>query len=151
MSFVPAGTDLAVKLLTNMVCMESGNGYDLLWRVLSLLVPGFDPTIHINMPTWFDGDVFKFVHSFHFYYRLQAKKGVVLDNWTQSATFLNSIQEPLYADVVMTLTTCIENYAMGLKDGYLPPHLCMTGLALQIYKHVQSRAQTVVPWVGRTI
>jgi hypothetical protein len=73
-------------------------------------------------------------------YRLQAKKGVLSDDRTQSAKFLNSIQEPLYADVVMTLTTCIKNYSVGNKDGYLLPHLCVMGLVLQIYKHAQSHA-----------
>ncbi len=73
------------------------------------------------------------------------------DDRTQSATFLNSIQEPLYADVVMTLTTCIKNYSVGDEDGYLPPHLCVMGLALQIYKNAQSRAQMVIPWVQCTI
>jgi hypothetical protein len=132
--------------------MESGNGYDLLWRILSLLVvPGFDPTLPVIIPTWFDGDVFKFVHSFHLYYRLQAKKGVLSDDWTQSAIFLNSIQDPLYVDMVTTLTTCIKNYFVGDKDGYLPPHLCVMGLALQIYKHVQSCAQMVIPWLQCTI
>jgi hypothetical protein len=134
-----------------MVCMESGNGYGLLWQVLSLSVPGFDPTLPVIIPSWFDGDVFKFAHSFHLYYRLQAKKSVLSDDRTQSVTFLNSIQEPLYADVITTLTTCIENYSLGNKDRYLPPHLCVMGLALQIYKHAQSRAQMVIPWVRRTL
>jgi hypothetical protein len=134
-----------VTSLINMVRMESGNGYDLLWHVLSLLVPGFDPTLPAILPAWFDGDDFEFVHSFHLYYCLQAKKGVVSDDQTQSATFLKSIQEPLYADVVTTLTTCIENYSSGNKDGYLPANLCVMGLALQIYKHAQSHAQMVIP------
>jgi hypothetical protein len=134
-----------------MVHMESRNGYDLLWRVLSLLVPGFDPTLLVIIPTWFDGDVFEFGHYFHLYYRLQAKKGVLSDDWTQSVTFLNSIQEPLYVDVITTLTTCIENYSLGNEDRYLPPHLCVMGLALQIYKHAQSCAQMVIPRVRCTL
>jgi hypothetical protein len=140
-----------VTSLINMVRMESGNGYDLLWRVLSLLVPGFNPTLPVILPAWLDGDVFKFAHSFHLYYRLQAKKGVVSDDRTQSATFLNSIQEPLYADVVTTLTTCIENYSPGNEDGYLLANLCVMGLALQIYKHAQSCAQMVIPRVRHII
>ncbi len=91
------------------------------------------------------------MHSFTLYYRLQAKKGVVSDDKTQSATFLNAIQEPLYADVVTTLTTCIENYSHGIDDGYLPANLCIMGLVLQVHKHAQSRAQTVIPRVRRTI
>ena len=144
-------THTHITSLVNMVCAETGNGYDLLWRILSLLVPGFDPTIQVNMPTWFDGDIFKFVNSFTLYYRLQAKKGVVSEDKTQSATFLNAIQEPLYADLVTTLTTCIKNYFHSVDDGYLPANLCVMGLALQLHKHAQSCAQTVIPWVRRTI
>jgi hypothetical protein len=144
-------TSTRVTSLVTMVRAESGNGYDLLWRILSLTVPGFDPTIQVNLPTWFDGDVFEFAHSFGLYYRLQAKKGVVSDDRTQSATFLNTFNEPLYADVVTTLTTCIENYSHGDDDGYLPANLCIMGLALQIHKHAQSRAQTAIPRVRRTI
>jgi hypothetical protein len=103
------------------------------------------------MPTWFDDNVFKFAHSFSLYYQLQAKKGVVLDDRTKSATFLNSIQDPLYADMATTLTTCIKNYSQGNKDGYLLANLCVMGLALQIYKHAHSCAQMVIPWVRRTI
>ncbi len=69
----------------------------------------------------------------------------------QSATFLNTVQEPLYADVITTLTMCIENYTNGDDNGYLPANLCVMGLALQIYKHAQTRAQTVIPRVRRTI
>jgi hypothetical protein len=33
-----------------MVQMELGNSYDLLWHVMALVVPGFDPTIPISVP-----------------------------------------------------------------------------------------------------
>ena len=37
-----------------MVRMESNNGYDLLWCILELMVPGFDPTFPVKIPTWSD-------------------------------------------------------------------------------------------------
>jgi hypothetical protein len=37
-------SDTQISSLINMVCMESGNRYDLSWQVMALLVPGFDPT-----------------------------------------------------------------------------------------------------------
>jgi hypothetical protein len=115
-----------VSLLINMVCMEFGNGYDLLWRVLALLVPGFDPT-------------------------LQAKKGVVQDNQTNSILFLNAITEPAYADAITTLMTCITNYVSGIDDGYLPPNLCIMGLASQLHTNARTRARAVIPRVCRTL
>ena len=44
-------THTRISSLINIVQMESGNGYDLLWCVLSLLVPGFDPTLPVIIPT----------------------------------------------------------------------------------------------------
>jgi hypothetical protein len=41
-------SDNEVTSLINMVCTESGNGYDLLWQILELTVPGFpyhDPSL----------------------------------------------------------------------------------------------------------
>jgi hypothetical protein len=38
-----------INLIVNMVRMDSGNGYDLIWHVLELLVPGFDPAIPVKL------------------------------------------------------------------------------------------------------
>ena len=38
-------TNVEVSSIINMVRMESNNGYNLLWRILELTVPGFDPHI----------------------------------------------------------------------------------------------------------
>jgi hypothetical protein len=43
-------TDTQMMSLINMVRMESGNGYDLMWCILALLVPGFDPSILSKLP-----------------------------------------------------------------------------------------------------
>ena len=114
-------SDTQISTLINMVRMESGNGFDLLWRVMALSVPGFDPTRQVTIPVWDDADIFDFALSFLLYFRLLAKKGVVQDDRTNSFSFLNAITEPAYADAITTLMTCITNYASGLDDGYLPP------------------------------
>jgi hypothetical protein len=135
-----------------MVRAESGNGYDLLWRVMALSVPGFDPTIQVKIPVWQDDDIFDFALSFLLYFRLQAKKGVVQDDRTHSLTFLNALGEPAYADTVTTLLTCITNYpSEEMDDGYLPNHLCVMGLTTQINTNARSRALAVVPKSRRTI
>jgi hypothetical protein len=79
-------TDTHDALLIMMNCMESGNGYDLLWQILVLTVPGFDPTILVTIPVWQDDDIFEVATSFSLYFRLQAKKGVVYNNRTCSTT-----------------------------------------------------------------
>ncbi len=42
--------DSQVTLLVTVVCAESNNWYGLLWRVMELLVPGFNPTLQISAP-----------------------------------------------------------------------------------------------------
>jgi hypothetical protein len=83
-----------INLIVNMVRMDSGNGYDLMWRVLELLVLGFDPAIPVKLLCWGDNDVFTFALSFTLYFCLQAKKGVVYDDHTQSTTFLAAVKDP---------------------------------------------------------
>ena len=130
-----------------MVRMESENGYDLLWRVMALSVPGFDPTRQVKIPAWDDDDIFDFALSFLLYFRLQAKKGVIQDDRTNSISFLNAITEPAYADAITTLMTCITNYVSGIDDGYLPPNLCIMGLATQLHTNARTRVHGVIPRV----
>ena len=140
-------SDTQVSSLISMVCMESGNGYDLLWRVMALSVPGFDPTRQVKIPAWDDDNIFDFALSFLLYFRLQAKEGMIQDDRTNSISFLNAITEPAYADAITTLMTCITNYVSGIDDGYLPPNLCIMGLATQLHTNARTRVHGVIPRV----
>ncbi len=142
--------DTHVALLIMMTCMESGNGYDLLWHILMLTVPGFNPTIPVTIPAWQDNDIFEFATSFSLYFWLQTKKGVVYDNCTHSTTFLNAVLNPAYTYVITTLLTCINNYYAADDEGYLPIHLCVMGLASQLHKNACARASAVVPCACQT-
>ena len=54
------------------------NGYDLLWCVMELFIPGFDTTIPIAQPYWCrDTDILDYSQSHLLYFRLQAKKECV--------------------------------------------------------------------------
>jgi hypothetical protein len=61
-------TDTQVASLIMMTRMELGNGYDLLWQILALTVPGFDPTIPKTIPAWQDVDIFVFATSFSLHF-----------------------------------------------------------------------------------
>ncbi len=80
--------------LVTMVRIESGNGYYLLWRLLELGVPGFDPAIPIRIPVWGNDDIFEFANSFMLYYRLQAKKGIYHDDRTRVASPSSTASTP---------------------------------------------------------
>ena len=60
---------------------ENGNGYSLLWEVMALAVPGFDPTLHVSALVWEDFlDILDFAHAHILYFCLQAKVGLYYDS-----------------------------------------------------------------------
>jgi hypothetical protein len=143
-------SDTEVNSLINMVHTESGNGYDLLWQILELTVPGFDPANPIKLPIWLDEDIFGFAQAFLLYFHLQSKKGVYYDDQTRSTSFLQSIKESAYVDTITMLLTCINNYYYPNDDGYLPSNLCIMGLAHQLHKTAKVRVRSILPRANRT-
>jgi len=80
------------------VSYELNNGYDYLWCVMELTVPGFDPVVPIQIPTWSNAnDVFSFAQTYLLYFCLQSKQNFHYDNRTRSSIFLPAI------DTVTTL------------------------------------------------
>ena len=142
-------SDSQVTLLVSVVRAESNNGFDLLWRVFELAVPGFDPSLQISAPVWLGNDIFDFCLLYVLYFCLQAKKGLVHDERTKSLTFLQAVREPAYVDVITTLQAHIDTYLSKQDFGYLPPNLCMMGLALQMNKNARARVRDILPRVAR--
>ncbi len=71
---------------------ESNNGFNLLWQILELAVPGFDPTAPILPPVWHrDSNVFEFCQAHLLYFRLQAKKNNYFDACMHTTIFLRAI------------------------------------------------------------
>jgi hypothetical protein len=99
-----------VASMVTVVRAESNNGFDLLWRMLELAIPGFDPSMQISPPAWMGKDIFDFCLSFVLYFHLQAKKGLVHDERTKSITFLQAVHKPAYVDVITTLQAHIDTY-----------------------------------------
>jgi hypothetical protein len=67
---------------------ETNNGYDYLWRILKLTVPGFDPVVPIQIPVWSEiEDIFKFAQAYLLYFRLQGKMNFHYDDRTRSGIF----------------------------------------------------------------
>jgi hypothetical protein len=137
-------TDSQIASLIMVVRAESDNGYDLLWRVMELVVPGFDPAIQASAPIWNGDDIFDFCLAFVLYFRLKAKKGLVHNDCTKSITFLQAIREPVYVDVITTLHAHVDTF-QSPDFGYLPPHLCMMGLATQMHKNAKARVRDIYP------
>ena len=125
------------------VGFESNNGYDLLWRVLELTVPGFDPTVPILPPVWHrDSDMFNFCHAHLLYFRLQAKKNNYFDVRTRTSIFLRAIADSEYADIVTLLQAQVDSFrSTDGDDGYLPHHLRHSGIATLINTNAKARVR----------
>ncbi len=54
-------------------------------------------------------------------------------------------------DVITTLQAHIDTYLSKQDFGYLPPNLCMMGLALQMNKNARARVREVLPRVARRL
>ncbi len=114
--------------------------------MIELLVPSFNPTLQISAPVWMGEGIFDFCLSYVIYFCLQVKKGLLHDNCTKSITFLQAVHDPVYIDVIATLQAHIDTFQS--KDfGYLPPTLCMMGLAAQMNKNARARVRDIVPCV----
>jgi hypothetical protein len=140
-----------ITMLVNVTRTARNSGYNLLGRVLYLTVPGFNPVKPICIPIWQDNNIFEFTLSFSLYYRLEAKRGILNNDCTRSITFLNTIQDPGYTDIVSTLMSHIQNYYAKDNNGYLPINLCLMGLPTQLCTSAQTRASTVVPCIRRAL
>jgi hypothetical protein len=89
---LPEATNSRVSIIADAVGMESNNRYDLLFRILVLIVPGFDPTLPLSAPVWTSStDLFKFCCSHHFYFCIQGKINIFLNDRTKSGIFLHAI------------------------------------------------------------
>ena len=137
---VPATLSPQVSAVLALTRYESNNGYDYLWRVMELSIPGFDPTISITIPSWADAnDIFHFAQAYPLYFRLQAKLNFHYDNPTRSGIFLRAIQFSEFADTVATLQSHVNSFRQEFDNGYLPPHLRLHGLATSIHQNTQAR------------
>jgi hypothetical protein len=150
---IPGSLTPQVNATLALVCFESNNGYDYLWRVLELTVPGFDPTVLICVPTWSNvEDIFHFAQAFLLYFRLQAKVKFHYDDRTCSGMFLRAVQFTEFADTVTTLLSHVNSFRQEFDDGYLPPHLCLHGLATSVHQTTQARLRDVIsPRVRRVL
>ncbi len=124
---------------------KTNNGYDYLWCILELMVPGFDPIIPILTPQWHESeDIFHFSQSYLLYFRFQSKMHYHYTDRVWSSTFLRAIQNSDYADTVTTLQSHVNSYCEDYDTGFLPPHLRLHRLAESIHSNAQACLQDIV-------
>ena len=125
MDFLPRlipGT-LSTRMDATLAAMqsESNNGYNYLWRVLELYVPGFDPVVPVHPPQWADSnDVFHFAQAYLLYFRLQGKMLYYYTDCTRSGIILRdpALQLRRHSD---TSTVPGELVPQRIRYGVSPP------------------------------
>jgi hypothetical protein len=101
---IPGNLSSRINAMLAATRCKTHNGYDYLWQVLELTVPGFDPVVAIHMPQWTDSnDIFHFAQTYLLYFWLQSKMHYHYTNQTQSGNFLWAIQHLDYDDTITTL------------------------------------------------
>ncbi len=151
--------DSEVKAWISGVRNVSHNGYNLLWCIMELFVPGFDPTIPIAQPVWTpDCSILDFCQGHLLYFCLQAKKNMFFSSRDRTNIFLRAIAPSEYADVVTTLQTSVDAYRHPEDDGLLPDHLRLDGIATLIHNnakhwvrdlaspHIHRVVESETPW-----
>jgi hypothetical protein len=114
-------SNIEILAAISAVLSASRNGYDLLWRVLELFIPGFDPTIPIAQPQWtWDSTILEFSQGHLLYFCLQAKKHVFFTTRYCTNIFLRAIVPLEYAYIVSTLQTSVDTYCHPDKK-WSPP------------------------------
>ncbi|KAL7528065.1 hypothetical protein ACHAWF_009840 [Thalassiosira exigua] len=150
---LPVSTEDSVSAALDAVRRETRNGYDLLWRVMALSVPGFNRSVSVGVPTLTIGaSITDFARIFQLYFRLEAKRGQHHSDRVRSSLFLSTVSlsgQLEYADAITTLQTHINNYDTltvddSVSEDFLPVHLRLDGLAATLVANAAARAQDAV-------
>ena len=101
-------------------------------------MPGFDPIVPIHPPQWANSNnVFHFAQAYLLFFRLQGKMLYHYTDCTRSGIFLRAILHSDYANTVTLLQSHVNSYREEYDTGFLPPHLCVHGLAESIHQNAQ--------------
>jgi hypothetical protein len=110
-----------VMAIVSTVLNASRNGYDLLWRILELFVPGIDKMVPIAQPLWTrDSTILEFCQSHFLYFCLQAKKNMFFMACNHTNIFLRAVAPSEYANVITTIQTSVDTYRHPDDNGHLP-------------------------------
>jgi hypothetical protein len=122
--------DSDIESLKLTVGYELNNGFDLMWCVLEITVPGFKSTNPVQVPSWSAAsDILSFCREHLLYFCLQSKHNMFFSSRMQTNIFLHNILQSKYADVVSTLQSHVNAYSCDDDEGYLPTTLCINGIA----------------------
>jgi hypothetical protein len=142
---IPGGLSPEINAVLTSIRYKSNNGYHYLWRALEFTIPGFDPVVPIQIPSWSNADnIFGFAQAYLLHFHIQGKKNFHYNDRTCRGIFLRAIQFSNFADTVTTLQSHVNLFRDKYDDGYFPPHLHLHGLATSIHQNTQAQMCDII-------
>jgi hypothetical protein len=140
-----------VMAIVSAVLNALRNGYNLLWRILELFVPSFDPTVPIAEPLLTrDSTILEFCQSHLLYFHLQVKKNVFFMARDCTNIFLCAIAPLEYADIVTMIQMSINTYRHPDDGGHLPDQFLLNEIAMLIHNNAKHCVRGIhTPWLNR--
>ena len=128
---IPTGAT-RLNSVARMVGNNSGNGYELLWNLLVLTLPVFDPMVRAHFPLWEEQDqcVHRFADATLLYFQLQKKRGERFNLKEMSLQYLRGITESTYMGIITGLQTSV----LSVTTTDLPDELQISALATRIHQ-----------------
>ena len=132
---------------------ESKNGFDALYRVLQLTLPGFSELMTEDKPVWDEenGTIDKYHKDWQMYSRIQSKDKKRFGHRAMALHFLNGIKAGEYDNMVSNLRSSIDLFTMDRvpsevpdesKSAYLPTALRISALCDQLTKSGSRQAES---------
>ncbi len=146
-------TNTEVMAIVSAVLKASKNGYNLLWQILKLFVPGFDPTVPIAQPQWTrDSNILEFCQGHLLYFWLQAKKNVFFTVRNHTNIFLRAVTPLEYANIITMIQTSVDTYRHPDNDGNLPDQFHLNKIVMLILNNVKHHVRDIhTPQINRVM
>jgi hypothetical protein len=111
-------SDLDVELVKFLVEYESNNGFDFMWRVMELAVPGFKSSNSVQVPSWTAAlDILSVCQEHRLYFQLQSKHNMLFSSRMQNMLTLSQLFNLRLMPTsvrIMTATSQQTNVSMAL-------------------------------------
>jgi hypothetical protein len=135
-------TNSEIHAKLSSVHVESKNGYDLIWCVLEITVPAFDPTVPLQQSRWDpDVDILEFSRRHKLYFRLQAKKQIYFTTHDHTTMFLKAVASSEYADIITTFQSNVDSFRDPDDEFFLPQNYRVTNIAMLIHNHTKAHVR----------
>jgi len=135
------------------VSTETMNGYQALYKILCMGLPGFNEALELKRPHWEAGrdNLEDYYDKWHLHLRLAMKTPNTLNFRNIVFGFLNGIKDTQYLSAISTVKTNISAFQPSEvprgrnKATYLPPHLRIKSIYKQLKDGAKGNTHPIIP------